>query len=120
MSVEITVRVPDALGHELQQVRHRLPEVLARGLREVLAESQTSYGDERTIIDVLASQPTPEEILALHPSPELQARVSDLLARKKQSGLDARETAELDRYLLLEHLVRLAKGRALQRLHEQA
>jgi hypothetical protein len=44
MTVEITIQVPDELGQELQQVRDRLPEVLARGLREVLAERFDVYG----------------------------------------------------------------------------
>ena len=38
MTVEITIAVPDALGQELQRVQGRLPEILERGLREVLAE----------------------------------------------------------------------------------
>jgi hypothetical protein len=32
---------------------------------------------------LLASQPTPEQILAIRPSPELQARVSERLAQQK-------------------------------------
>jgi hypothetical protein len=116
MTVEITIQVPDDLGQELQQVRDRLPEVLARGLREVLAERFDVYGDEQHVIEVLASQPTPEEILALHPTPALQERVSNLLRRNKHEGLTVEERAELDRYLVLEHLVRVAKARAFERL----
>jgi hypothetical protein len=116
MTVEITIQVPDELGQELQQVQDRLPEVLARGLREVLAESQPSSLDEQAIIEALTSQPTPAQILALQPSPELQRRVSTLLQHKKQGVLITSEAAELKRYLLLEHLVRMAKARALQHL----
>ncbi len=37
MTIEITIQVPDTLGRQLQQLQGRLPEVLERGLREILA-----------------------------------------------------------------------------------
>jgi hypothetical protein len=116
MSVDITIRVPDELGRQLERVRDRLPEVLERGLREVLAEAAVSFGDAETIIAVLASRPTPEQVLALRPSAEMQSRVSDLLQQGKEGALSRTEEAELDKYLLLEHLVRLAKARAIEQL----
>ncbi|MFN8484898.1 MAG: hypothetical protein U0768_17830 [Anaerolineae bacterium] len=116
--MEITVQVPDKLGRELQQVQDRLPEVLERGLREVLAETTPQFQDEQTIISVLASQPTPEQVLALHPSPALQARASELLARSKEGPLDPGESADLERFLLLEHLVRMAKAYAYRYANE--
>lgn len=115
MAIEITIQVPDALGAQLQQVQDRLPEVLERGLRDLQADRTPGGHDERAIIDVLASQPTPQEVLALRPSEALQRRASSLLARSKRDALTPAETAELDRYLFLEHLVRLAKARALAR-----
>ncbi len=120
MTVEITIQVSDTLGELLQQVQDRLPEVLERGLREVLADTAGATQDERTIIEVLASQPAPEQILALRPSAELQARASELLSRSKLGTLSPEEKAELDRYLLLEHLVRMAKAHACRRLAQGA
>ncbi len=119
MTIEITIQVPDTLGRQLQQIPERLPEVLERGLREILAEDSGPPHDEQTILAVLTSQPTPEQVLALRPSAELQARIDDLLDRSKQSELTAPERVELDRYLLLEHLVRLAKANAYRRLAGQ-
>jgi hypothetical protein len=116
MTIEITIQIPDALGQQLQQVRDRLPEVLERGLRDVLADSSDSFPDEHTIMALLTSQPSPEQVLALHPSPEFQARASELLDRSKRGDLAAQERTELDRYLLIEHLVRLAKANAYKRL----
>jgi len=116
MTVEITIEVPDTLGRQLQQVQDRLPEVLERGLRETLADPLDAVHDEHTIIEVLTSQPTPEQVLALRPSTELQARTSDLLARSKQGTLGPMEAIELERYMLLEHLVRMAKAHAYQRM----
>ena len=75
-------------------------------------------GDEmRQIINLLASQPTPQAILDIRPSTTFQARVSNLLARSKEGTLARSEEAELERCLMLEHLVRLAKARAYQQLN---
>lgn len=110
--MQITIDVPNRLGKELQRFQDRLPEVLERGLRELEQEQSEQFQDEKEIVELLASQPTPEEILAIRPSPELQARVSFLLAENKIRSLSQEETAELERYLTLEHLVRLAKAHA--------
>lgn len=112
MTIEITIQVPDTLGQALQSVQDRLPEVLERGLREVLAGESSAFQDESSVMEILASQPTPEQVLAIHPSVGFQERVGDLLDRGKGGQLSAQEEAELERYLMLEHLVRLAKAHA--------
>ena len=116
MSVDITIRVPDELGQQLERFRDRLPEILERGLRDVLAEADAVPRDADAIIAVLASRPMPEQVLALRPSAEMQSRVSELLNRSKDGTLPRAEEAELERYLVLEHLVRLAKAHALEQL----
>ena len=112
MTVDITIQVPDMLGQQLRRFRERLPEILERGLREMLAEKPSEFQDENAIIELLTSQPMPEQVLAIRPSPELQARVSELLGRNKEGELSRQEETELERYLTLEHLVRLAKAHA--------
>jgi len=62
--MEITIELPETLGQQLEPFQDRLPEVIERGLRELLA----------------------------------------------------RESAELERPLMLEHLVRLAKAHAYKQL----
>ena len=116
MSIDITIRVPDDLGRQLEQYRDRLPELLERGLHEVQVEDVTDVSAAADIIAVLASQPTPEQVLALRPSDAMQGRVSELLARSKTEELSRAESSKLDRYLYLEHLVRLAKARALAQI----
>ena len=116
MSVDITIRVPDELGRQLEPYRDRLPELLARGLRDVEGAGASQEDAVSDIIDVLTSQPTPEQVLALRPSEAMQARVSDLLQRSAVGGLSHGEESELDRYLYLEHLVRIAKARALEQV----
>ena len=72
------------------------------------------------IIDFIAAGTTPSGIVAFHPSEEAKARVADLIQREKTTGLSPEETTELNHYLQLEHLMRLAKARARTHLaHEQ-
>jgi hypothetical protein len=112
MAVQITISVPDDLGQRLQAYHDRLPELLERGFHEVMADRDGTAHDEQAIIATLVGQPTPEQVLALRPSPALQQRVGDLLERSKAGRLPRDDERELDRLLLLEHLVRLAKARA--------
>lgn len=118
--MEITIELPDGIGQQLQSFQDRLPEVIECGLQVMLAERNAIFADEEHIMALLVSQPTPEQVLALTPTPELQARVSDLLARGKQGQLAPSEEKELDRYLTLEHLVRLAKVHATKSLMDRS
>ena len=117
MTMQITIEVPDQLGQQLQRYRDRLPELLERGLRDLQAEPAGEMKDVREIVNLLASQPTVEQILAIRPSPEFQARVSELLAQSKAGTISRDGEAELERYLMLEHLVRLAKAHAFGQLN---
>jgi hypothetical protein len=64
------------------------------------------------IIEFIASGTSPRDVVAFQPSDAAKARVADLIQREKTTGLSPEETAELDHYLQLEHLMRLAKARA--------
>jgi hypothetical protein len=120
--MQIVLDVPDELGARLQQLGDRLPGVLDRALaglailQDSLATPDRVGQDELQILDLLASQPSPEVVLAIRPTAALQARMSELLARSKMGLLVRSEEVELDRYLLIEHWVRLAKTHAYKRL----
>lgn len=118
--MQIIIDVPDSLGQKLQQFGDRLPELLERGLQELQNEQAGYSQDDQEIMALLVSQPSPAQVLAIHPSSRLQTRVSDLLQRSKTSALSPQETTELERYLTLEHLVRLAKAHAYQQVRQQA
>ncbi len=64
------------------------------------------------IVDLFARGTTSAQILAFRPSRHSQRRVRDLLARNKAGELSAEETAELERFGELEHLMQLVKARA--------
>ena len=68
------------------------------------------------VVDFIARGGTPGTVVAFRPSEEAQAHVADLVAREKNSDLAAEERSELDHYLQLEHIMRLAKARARQYL----
>jgi hypothetical protein len=64
------------------------------------------------VIDFIAAGTTPQNVIAFRPSEESQQRVSDLLAREKAGELTPSDKLELDHYMQIEHLMRLAKARA--------
>jgi hypothetical protein len=71
------------------------------------------------IIDFIASGTTPDRVASFRPSDETEKEVAELIHKEKTAGLSQTETAELNTYLQLEHIMRLAKARAHQYLtHE--
>ena len=114
MPVQITVEVSAELGEEIKPYHNRIAELLERGLRDVKSEESGEQLEVDEILEVLATQPTAQQILAIRPSQTLQERMSYLLDRAKSETLSTVEQAELERYLMIEHLVRLAKSHALQ------
>lgn len=67
-------------------------------------------------VDFIAAGSTPQAVIDFQPSTETKALVADLIRRQKAESLSAEETAELEHFLQLEHLMRLAKARARQHL----
>ena len=63
------------------------------------------------VIEFIASS-SPQNVIAFRPSEEAKARVADLIFREKTEGLRNDEKSELDHYLQIEHVVRLARARA--------
>jgi len=64
------------------------------------------------IIDFIASGTNPGAVVAFTPSDDVRKRVAELVCREKISGVSADEKSELDHYMQLEHIMRLAKARA--------
>jgi hypothetical protein len=71
------------------------------------------------VIEFIAAGPNQKLVAAFQASAETKTLVESLIEKEKNEGLSAKEKTELDDYLQLEHLMRLVKGRARQRLaHE--
>ena len=66
------------------------------------------------LIEFIAGDTTPEQIIAFHPSAQAQERIEDLLVRERENQLSSDERAELDHFFQLEHILRVAKARAEQ------
>jgi hypothetical protein len=72
-----------------------------------------NYKAYQEVVDFIASS-DPAKVLSFKPSKEAKERVSDLIEREKLDGLSREETSELDYYMKLEHLMRMAKIKARQ------
>lgn len=72
------------------------------------------------VIDFIAAGTTPGNLVSFRPSEEAKQLVADLIQREKTVGLTQEETSELDLYMQVEHLMRLAKARARKYLAEQS
>jgi hypothetical protein len=68
------------------------------------------------VIDFIADSSDPHRLRDFHPSAAAKERVRDLVARSKTDVLTADEASELEHYLQLEHIMRLAKARARRHL----
>lgn len=66
------------------------------------------------LIDFIAGDATPEQIIAFRPSANAQGRVEQLIRKAKEDQLSGDEQAELDYFFQLEHILRIAKARAEQ------
>jgi hypothetical protein len=64
------------------------------------------------LVNFIAAGPSSERVATFQPTAATREHVADLVAREKSTGLSAEETSELDHYLRLEHVMRLAKARA--------
>jgi len=66
------------------------------------------------IIDFIAAGTTPQSVADFLPSPEAQQRLAALMEREKAGTLSPEEKAEVDHFMELEHILRMAKARARQ------
>ena len=102
---KITIEVSEELSDQLAQVGDRLPELLRLSLQQPALPAHIY----RYILNFLASKPTPQEIAAFSPTPEMQERLRTLLGRSKAGELTPPEQKELDEYEQIEHLVIMLK-----------
>ncbi len=71
------------------------------------------------LVDFIAGGASSRDVAEFTPSDSAKALVADLIHRQKTIGLSSEETADLQNYLQLEHLLRLAKARARLRLSDE-
>lgn len=71
------------------------------------------------LVDSIAAGMTSAEVVRFQASQATKEMVERLVAKEKASGLTSDEASELANYLRLEHMMRLAKARAQERLDDQ-
>ena len=69
------------------------------------------------IIELIARGTTPQSVINFHLSDTAQNRLEDLIYHSKNNELTQDEKQELDSYLMLEHIMTLAKAKAHQYLN---
>jgi hypothetical protein len=92
-------------------------QVLELGVNELVARPQPGFTGFAEVLDFLANLPTPEEILALRPSPALQAQIDRLSEKYQAQDLTPAEQQLWQQYEYLEHIIRLAKAKAYLKLN---
>jgi hypothetical protein len=85
--------------------------VLERGLSHPSPVPHEVY---RSILEFLASNPSPEAIVNFKPSSRVQERIRELPEKNRTEQLTPTESAELDEYERIEHWGRCER---LQREH---
>lgn len=108
----VTIEVSEELSELIAQAGDRLPELLARSLKEPTLPAHIY----RYVLDFLASRPTPEQVVAFGATPEMSARLRALLQREAEGEITSAQKAELDEYERLEHLIVMIKAGNLQHL----
>jgi len=79
----------------------------------MVTQPATLYDDFADFIAGLS----PDKVLAYYAPERVQQRVEYLVDQKKTGRISPAELSELEKYFLFEHIVRLAKARALKLLN---
>lgn len=72
------------------------------------------------IAQFLANHPTPEQIVAFHPSSEVAERAYELIYTERDGSLTEEECKELESYLVIEYLMELIKLETHRHVKQQA
>lgn len=71
------------------------------------------------VVDFMVEEIRLTELVEFRPSTEAQQRVEALIHMEKHNTLTAAEASELDHYMQVEHIMRLAKAKARAKLATQ-
>lgn len=118
--MQITLDIPEELFIKLGRLDQSALQVLELGVNELIARPQPGFMGFAEVLDFLANLPTPEEILALRPSPSLQAQIDRLSEKYQAQTLTPAEQQLWQQYEYLEHVIRIAKAKAYLKLNADA
>lgn len=72
----------------------------------------TTFKAYEELIDFIAAGPKSDDVILFEPSQTTKERVANLIHQEKTQGLSPEEKTELNSYMQLEHIMRLAKAKA--------
>lgn len=114
--MKVTLELPEELASSLPKSRRAMTAIFVNGLLQQQRRQRKQISDWHDVLNFLATLPTPEQVLALRAPPGRSKRVQALLAKRQDGEWTPAEEAEMDAMLELNHVVTLAKGRALLKL----
>ena len=117
--MNITVTLPDDLAAKVRLMESELPQIIELGIRHWPPGGDRAFEGVRDVVEALAELPAPEDVLRMRPSPALQSRITELLAKSRAAGLTSAERGEWEQYEFVEHVVRVAKARAALKLKQK-
>ncbi len=117
--MEVTLDISDELASQINPIKGSLAKIITLGLREFNAKQLQEFNGLSDVLEFLTDLPSPEEILALKPSKQLQKEIECLLEKNKNEGLSSEEELHWQQYQYVEHLVRKAKINAQQRINQR-
>lgn len=103
---KITLEVSEELAEQLATRGKKLSKILRQSLQHTVVPASIY----RYILNFLTSSPTPAQIAAFKPTPEMSDRLQTLLNRSQSGKLTTSELAELDEYERIEHLIIMLKS----------
>ncbi len=113
----LTLQMPDEFVGFVPGNDAELASLLAAGLRQRRSRERGEILNLADVAETLANLPSPEEVLAMRPSAQLAERTVALIDKRRTGALTADEQCQWDEIAQIEHLVRIAKARALTKLN---
>ncbi len=118
--MQVTVELPDDIAAQLVSLQDEVPEILALGLLQLSANPSSGFSGLTEVLEFLAGLPSHQETLDFRLSEAAQSQVDSLLEKNRSNGLEPLEKRLWQQYEFVEHLVRMAKARALLKLKQAA
>lgn len=116
--MEIILDVSEELAAQIKPIQKSLAQIITLGLRELNVKQLQGFNGLSDVLEFLADLPSPEDILALKPSAQLQSEIELLLEKNNNEGLNQEEEYYWQQYQYIEHLVRKAKINAQLRINK--
>lgn len=87
-----------------------------------MVKAGNMIAENLSIFDELAyflASLSPKKVLTFKVSSKAQDRVNFLIDKSKKLGLSTPENEEMERYMVVEHIIQLAKSKAVQKINTQ-